>query len=150
MEFKNKHIKNIFSKVIEDQQLMLIELVLRGNARNRIIEVFVDGDDPVTTVECSRLSKALNNVIEEENLFEGNFRLDVSSPGVDKPLKFLRQYKKHINRTLEIIFDENAEKKKIEGKLIKIDGNLLTFLSGKKEIQLNFDQIIKAKVLISF
>ncbi len=150
MELKNKHIKEIFRPVIENQHFMLIDLIIRGNTQNRIIEVFIDGDNPITTDDCAVVSKKLNSVIENQNLFNGKYRLDVSSPGIDKPLKFLRQYKKHLNRNFEVKYELNSEKKKLEGKLINIENETLIFLSKNDEIRLNFDQIIKAKVLISF
>ena len=78
------------------------------------------------------------------------YRLDVSSPGTDKPLKFLSQFPKHINRKFEVSYTSNDETKKLSGKLIKVEGDTLVFLSNQNEISINFNNIKKAKVIVSF
>ncbi len=150
MERIKKNIKKKIIDLVEKNNFLLIDLIIRGNERNPVIEIYIDGDEPVTANDCSKLSRKITSFIEDEELLTGNYRLDVSSPGIDKPLKYLRQYPKHINRSFEIKYLENGEKKKFEGELINIDGENLTFLTNKGEIKLNFNQIQKAKVIIRF
>ena len=88
--------------------------------------------------------------MEANNLLESLARLDVSSPGTDKPLKFLAQYPKHINRKFDVSYISDDETKKLTGKLIKVEGDILVFLSNQNEISVNFNNIKKAKVLVSF
>jgi ribosome maturation factor RimP len=89
-------------------------------------------------------------VIEAEELITSSYRLDVSSPGTDRPLKYLIQYPKHINRKLEIEYKDGDESKKVVGKLIRIVAEDLFIEEKKNEFKINFESITKAKVLISF
>ncbi len=142
----------IFEKleeIVTSEGFLLIDLVIRGDDRLRIIEVFIDGENAVTTDDCMKISRIIEKTIDEENLFK-NYRLDVSSPGVDRPLKYLAQYNKHINRKFELSYKDEDKVKKIIGKLIRIEGNILYFEEINREIKINFKDIIKAKVLISF
>lgn len=130
--------------------LLVIDVNLRGNDRNRIIEIFVDGDKSVSAEDLALLSKNINNILEEKNLIESSYRLDVSTPGVDRPLKYLKQYHKHINRKFDLVYDENGNHQSINAKLESIEEDYLLFTKGKSLIKINFKDILSAKVQISF
>ena len=120
------------------------------------IKVFLDADDGITIEKCTAVNRALYKHIEESGLFpDGNFSLEVSSPGVEEPLKLHRQYKKNIGRKVEVL---NNDGSKLEGKLVTVTDRELTIESktGKSNKAITtittvlFDQIKHTKVLITF
>ncbi len=145
-----KNISKIAEKSASEFGLLLIEINLRGNDRNRIIEIFVDGEKNVSAENLAELSKLIYSEIEEKNLIKGSYRLDVSTPGVDRPLKFLKQYPKHINRKFEVKYQSGEEKLELNAKLGSVEGEDLLFSTGKTLVKINFKDIISAKVVISF
>ena len=84
------------------------------------IKVFVDADQGATIDQLSRINRALYNWIEENLFPNGDFSIEVSSPGLDEPLKFDRQYLKNIGRMVEIVLKNGL---KNEGKLISVSEN---------------------------
>ncbi len=75
------------------------------------IKAFLDGDKGISIEQCVKFNRQLYKAIEEKQLFaEGDFSLEVSSPGVSEPLKLKRQYTKNIGRTVEVIFNEGEAK----------------------------------------
>src|SRR5919107_5230355 len=97
-------------KGVEDVFLVEVKVIPGNN-----IKVFLDADNGITIDKCIRINRALYKQIEESDLFpNGDFSLEVSSPGVDEPLKLLRQYKKNIGRTIEVTMNDGNKK---EGKL---------------------------------
>ena len=69
------------------------------------VKVYIDGDQGISIEKCVRYNRALYKQLEEGGLFpNGDFSLEVSSPGLDEPLKLHRQYKKNIGRLVEIVF----------------------------------------------
>ena len=143
----------IYSKIEEivtAQGFVLIDLSIRGDNHLRIVEVFIDSEKGINTDDCENVSRALNEAIQAEELISSNYRLDVSSPGVDRPLKFLIQYVKHINRKFEVEFKDGEEIKKFVGKLSRLEGSKLYFAVQNSESAIDFQNIVKAKVLISF
>lgn len=128
----------------------VIDINFRGDSRKRIIEVFVDAEKNVSADDLAEMSRELNEIIESENLIKESYRLEVSSPGVDRPLKFLKQYPKHLNRNFEVVYKAADSETKFTGKLISAERDELTFQSKDKSILIKFNQIITAKVLISF
>lgn len=129
----------------------MIDLVLRGEKRNRVIEVFIDSEANVSADDCAGISREIDKKLEEQNLFESGYRLEVSSPGVNRPLKYLKQFPKHINRKFDVSYRDSVNVKKFSGTLKKVEGNYLVFVkSNREELEIDFSDIIKAKVIISF
>ena len=99
------------------------------------IKIFLDGDQGITIEKCVRINRALYKKIEELNIFPlGDFSLEVSSPGLDEPLKLNRQYRKNIGRSVEILLQDGTRK---EGKLAEVteDGIILEEPVGKKPVK---------------
>jgi ribosome maturation factor RimP len=119
------------------------------------VTVLLDGDNGVTIDDCTKVNKALYKFIEETNLFGGDFSLEISSAGVDKPLKLLRQYKKNIGRKVGVALIDGGI---IEGKLTDVTTENITIeeKTGKgnktimKTTTILFNQIKDTTVLITF
>jgi ribosome maturation factor RimP len=103
---------------------------------NNNIKVFVDGDDGIKIERCVSFNRRLYKLIEEAELYpEGDFSLEVSSPGIEEPLKLHRQYLKNIGRTLEVHLLDGMIK---EGLLEAVTENDITIIytegKGKKAV----------------
>ena len=115
----------------------------------------MDGDNGVTIDDCVKLSRAVGNYLEEEEVMDTKYTLEVSSPGIDIPLSSLRQYRKNIGRRLKISL---AEGKDVKGILKEVDENELLLdkevKKGKKityePVKLAFSEINKTIVQVSF
>lgn len=143
-------LNQLFEEVINSLGYLLIDIVVRGDNHLRIFELYIDNEKGITTDDCVLVSRAINEKIEEEKIIDSNYRLDVSSPGIDRPLKFLVQYQKHLNRKFEVQYKVDDQVKKLRGKLLRIEADNLFFSEKNDEVKINFNNIIKAKVLISF
>lgn len=138
--------------LIGDSSLFLVDLKIKPTNN---IKIFLDGDNGVTIESVSKINRSLYKQLEESELFpEGDFSLEVSSAGIDEPLKFLRQYKKNVGRKVEITLLE--EGKILEGVLKEANEQEVTIEEtvGKKkekvETVIPFDHIKKTVVQISF
>ncbi len=150
MKLNKQKILQYTEKIVSESNFFLIDIEYRGDNRNAIIKIIIDNADGITADNCKLVSKRLGVIFEEEELVAGKYRLDVSSPGVDRPLKFIEQYPKHLNRKFKIEFLNDNEIEMLEAKLVKIENNKLIFYEKKNEIEINFNSIKSAKVLISF
>ena len=79
-----------------------IDLVLRGDHRQPVVEVFVDAEGPVTAELCSEISRRIAAGIEAGGFLPETYRLEVSSPGIDRPLQHPWQFRKHCGRKLHV------------------------------------------------
>ncbi|KAF0139619.1 MAG: hypothetical protein FD122_3097 [Stygiobacter sp.] len=144
------HLAQKFEEIVSSLGYLLIELNIRGDHHLKVLELYIDNEKGITTDDCVIVSRAVNEAIEAEKLLEENFRLDVSSPGTERPLKFLVQYQKHISRKFEVLYNDANEEKKLTAKLLRIEGENLFFAEKGGEIKIEFKNITQAKVLISF
>ncbi len=151
MNLDETNITQKIAEIVERKGFFPIEIIVRGIPSKRVIEVFIDGTKDISAEDCADVSREINSELENMSAASNDYRLDVSSPGVDKPLKFLKQYHKHINRNFEVLYKLNDDAKKLSGKLLRIENEDLIFLTkDSSEIKINFNSIKKAKVIVSF
>ena len=82
------------------------------------IKVYIDGDKGISIEKCVYFNRAIYKKIADAGLFPaGDFSLEVSSPGIDKPLKLKRQYEKNVGRNVEVTFHDGSGK---TGKLVEV------------------------------
>lgn len=153
IEQKKERILRFAEDLIRDEAgYFLVEAKLKpGNS----IQVLLDADQGVSLNRCVALNRALYKQIEEAGLFPpGEFALEVSSPGLDEPLKLTRQYQKNIGRDVEVILKDG---RKVNGKLLAAGEEIVveeTKGKGKKQeiVQHTFitDQIKSTKIQIVF
>jgi ribosome maturation factor RimP len=136
-----------------DTDMFLVEVRVKPTHN---IKVFLDADSGVNIARCATVNRALYKKIEEAGWFpEGDFSLEVSSAGLDEPLKMWRQYKKNIGRTAEVTMNDGS---KFSGLLQEVteDGIVLEETIGKnkkKEViahSLLFDNIKQTKIQVVF
>lgn len=140
-------IRELLAPILEVQNLFLVDLVIKGNEGNQKLIVLVDGDDGLTIDQCGSVSRELGLRIEEEELVDSKYTLEVSSPGLDFPLKLERQYTKNIGRelTVDLIGGE-----KVEGVLTSTSSESIKIMEKTKERDIPFENIKQSKVKISF
>lgn len=153
-EAQIKSLEQLIAQVIDSAAgNFLVELkLLPGNN----IKVFVDGDNGVPIDKLVQYNRVLYKKIEEIGWFPGgDFALEVSSPGLDEPLKMQRQYLKNIGRSVEVITKEGVKK---EGKLVSVNENEIAVeeekgKGKKKEVVLHTipaTEIKSTKIQIKF
>lgn len=101
----------------EDPDYFIVEVSVKPTNN---IKVFVDADHGATIARLTKLNKALYKWIEESLFPNGDFSIEVSSPGLEEPLKLHRQYVKNIGRSVEVLLHNGVKK---EGKLMSVSDN---------------------------
>jgi len=141
--------------------LFLVDVNIAGNPKaHPKVTVLIDGDHGVDIDTCALISRRVGNQIEERNLLESAYVLEVSSPGLDMPLQSKRQYTKNIGRKIKVILKDGNTK---TGKLILVTDESLLLEEknpGKKKnasqeapgepIRIAFQDISKTNILVSF
>lgn len=102
-------IEALITPLLEGTDMFVVAVKMKPTNN---LKVFLDADAGLSIGKISQINKKLYVLIEESQLFpDGDFSLEVSSPGVDEPLTSIRQYKKNIGRTVAIVFNEEAPEK---------------------------------------
>lgn len=118
------------------------------------IKVYLDADEGLSISKSAAINRKLYAVIEAEALFpDGDFSLEVSSPGIDEPLKNLRQYKKNIGRKVLVSLNDGAEKLGILKEVNEEQLSIEMKVPKKKDVMMvaiPFSDIEKTIVQVSF
>jgi ribosome maturation factor RimP len=110
--------------------------------------VYLDADAGLSTGACAAISRELSEVLDKEALIPGAYHLVVSSPGIDRPLKFPRQYAKHVGRKLRVTYNSAGGQLSVEGTLSAVSEEAVTVgVKEKEPVGIRFDEIVEAKVL---
>ena len=98
---------------------------------NSKLDVFIDTDEGVKFWQCQKLSRAIEAYLDESLALGEKYTIEVSSPGIGRPLKFKRQYPRNIGRKVEIL---TKDKTKIKGKLTEVkEDEVIVESNGQKK-----------------
>lgn len=145
---KNK-VEKLLAERFEKDDLKDCFLVdIKESKDSRKIEVFVESDKRIKFEQCGIISRYLESYLDDDTSIPENYILEVSSPGLDRPLKNLRQYSLNLGRKVDLT---NASNQKFTGviKGVKEDEITIEMKSGKTQSFL-FEKIKNAKIKISF
>ena len=140
-------------KIADRDDLFIVDVKMQSNGK---LEVLVDGDNGISIQDCAAISRYVGFRLEEENTIPHAYRLEVSSPGIDRPLNTVRQYRKNIGRTIEVLQEDGITK---TGVLADVAEDSITIMEaikekGKKTVEhqrtISLGNITTIKVLISF
>jgi len=152
---QDNHIQAI-EKLVEpllQEDIFLVSIKIKPTNN---IKIYLDADNGLGIEKCIRINRALYKTMEETGMYpNGDFSLEVSSPGIDEPLKLLRQYKKNMDRNVEVITQDEVKK---EGRLTGVSNEKIeieyTEGKGKKAItkkdEIYFTDIKQTRVQIKF
>ena len=118
-----RHIVDEVHEICQSRAVHVLEITVRGSSHRRVIEIFVDSEDGVDFEICRKLSAEIGELIDGKSVFPAAYRLDVSSPGIDRPLRHVWQYRKNIGRLLDVSLREGGSAK---GRLIDVSDSALT------------------------
>lgn len=143
-------IKTLAEQSVQGRSVYLLDVEIKGGVGHPILWIYIDAIEGQATIEdCAAISRELRSLIEAHELFpEGEFTLNVSTPGLSRPLSDLRQYHNNILRKAKIKYKTDQEHTQtMEGTLKQVDeaGIVLETKTGDKSLR--FADIIETKII---
>lgn len=148
-------IKDLAQSHLKDQGHFVVDVILSKHKPYKVT-VILDGDQGITIDDCSLLSRALSEDLDNVDLIKDNYTLEVGTPGLDQPLRLKRQYAKNVGRQLKV---HRKDKTIVQGLLKETDNDKIVLetelnVKGKKkeftQTEIPFSEIEKAIVMVSF
>lgn len=141
-------VRELITPLFDEQYLHLVDVELRGHQNNRVLTIYADTEQGITLDEITYLTRQISELLDVHDVIPGSFRLEVSSPGVSRPLKFHWQFRKNIGRFLKIKYMENEKKQKVSGQLEAVTEDSLVLKVGQKQVTVPLTAIQEARVEI--
>ena len=128
----------------------IVDIELAGNARRTVVKIFLDKTGGVTLEDCSRFSRALSAVLDVEDPIRTRYVLEVSSPGLDRPLKTKKDFHRSIGKLARIVTREKIDGESfLIGRIQAVNEHTVAVLvDGSREVSIPFEQISKARLEI--
>lgn len=143
-------ISELAESVLNSTDFFLVDVDIKGTNPPEIW-IYVDGEERgINMDECANLSNELSFLMDAHELYNGAYLLNVSSPGLSKPLVDRRQYPKNKGRKVKVKYKNNNQYNKLEGTLKDYTEQKIIIGQNEGElVELPFDQIVETKIIPS-
>lgn len=146
-----QRIEEIAQTICEEMSLELVELDLFQSGKKQVLRVYLWKEGGIQVGHCSKFSRELEATLDLDDLIEDAYNLEVSSPGVDRPLKSTRDFQRNIGRFIKCTLVEPIDGSQvIVGELLVAGDETLQIKIDQEEISLAREGLLNAKVEIQF
>jgi ribosome maturation factor RimP len=149
-EVENK-VKQFAKPIVKDLGYELVDVEYEEKENGMNLTLFIDSKDGINLKDCELVSNKLNQPLDELNpTNDESYNFNVSSVGLDRPLKTVDDFLRNINTELEITYNSAKGEKTIKGVLKNVEGNKLKINQKGKPTTLEIEQVVKALPVIEF
>lgn len=146
-------IRGFLESLLKSMELELFDVQFRREGHGWVLRVFIDSEEGVTLEHCSSVSRELGRYLDVEDLIDNAYHLEVSSPGLERPLRSLNDFTRYLGKKARVKVHEAIDGEKIfEGIIEEVaddaEGQINLKLNDGRSIQFTFEKINKARLAI--
>ena len=145
-------VRALVTPVLDEHDVELVEVEVRGAHGSRVVAIVGDTDDGLDLDLIAQLSRTIGDLLDEGDLISGKYTLEVSSPGVDRPLRSARSFRRNVGREVRVVRNRAAidrgEKGELTGTLDAVDDDGLHLTVGKDTVVVPHDDVDHGKVVL--
>lgn len=144
--------EELISPILEKENFELVDIEFKKEGPHRFLRVYIDKPEGITLDDCQKVSEELSEKLDEVDPIEDNYFLEVSSPGLDRPLKKDSDFEKFKGENVEVrLFEPINNKKIIEGELIGLQNNIVKLnITNVGLVEIPREKIAMTKLAIKF
>jgi ribosome maturation factor RimP len=140
-------VRALTEEVIAGTGYFLVDVVVRGHKGTRVVEVYVDSAEDFGHDDLAVVSKEVGFLLDVEDVVDGSYKLEVSSPGIKRPLKMPQQYQKNVGRPLRVRYQSDGSEEIVVGDLMSADDDEIELeLSSGDRLRLPYHAINQARI----
>jgi len=142
-------IEQLIKPTIEDMGYILWGCEYLAQGKHSLLRIYIDKDDGIGIEDCQRVSHQVSALLDVDDPISGNYSLEVSSPGIPRPLFNSGQYLRYIGQDVQIkLFKPVAGKRKFAGTIVAADENVLVLAISNEQQEFIFSNIVKANLTV--
>jgi len=145
-------VRALAAPVIADRGVELVEIEVRGAHGSRVVRIVGDAEDGLDLDLIADLSREVGDLLDEDDLVGGRYTLEVSSPGVDRPLRTPINFRRNVGRDVRVVRNREAidrgEKGELTGTLDAVDDHALRLTVGKDTVTVPHADVDHGKVVL--
>lgn len=145
------NIKELLEPILFEKRLELFDIEFKSQGQKGVLRVFIDKDEGVTIDDCTVISRELGTLLEVHDVIPGSYTLEISSPGLTRPLKKPSDYIRFKGKTVKIKTIEDIEDKKVfKGKLLDFIDETVSLETNGTNYLIPYNKIEKANLELDF
>jgi ribosome maturation factor RimP len=123
-----------------------VELLQQG--KYSLLRIYIDREEGVTIEDCEKVSRQVSALMDVEDPIAGEYTLEVSSPGMDRPLFWIEHYSQYVGSEVDLKLRRPLDgRRKFKGQITKVSGDIVGLLVEGSEYNLEFSDIEKASIV---
>jgi len=136
---------------IESLGYELVELDVPAPGGVGVLRIYIDRDEGIGLDDCERVSHRVSGVLDVEDPIPGQYVLEVSSPGLDRPLRIEEHFRRQVGRVVKIVLEPGRPgRRRYKGKIVAVDGGLLEIEVDGEGVTLPLSDIESARLVPEF
>ncbi|MDZ7289098.1 MAG: ribosome maturation factor RimP [candidate division KSB1 bacterium] len=140
----------LIAPVLQNFNADFVALELKGSKSNMVVRVVVDQDGGITLPTCAAISRALSDEFDAADIIPGRYRLEVSSPGVDWPLKTRRDFQRHLGRQVNLRYCAGPARLSVEGTIASVSDTEVVIASEEGSVVVPLSNIEVGKIKLQW
>jgi ribosome maturation factor RimP len=143
-----EHLVNLIEPIVEGLGYECVGIEYQPHPRHGLLRIYIDSENGILVDDCSKVSHQVSGVLDVEDPIQGNYQLEISSPGADRPFFKLKQFEQFTgNKVLVNLFKAIEGRKKITGLIEKVEDDVITLQENGQIFKIPFDVISKARLV---
>lgn len=149
MSSKDDEIRNLLAPAVSALGLELLGLEWVGGRANSLLRLYIDAAERAVTVDdCEAVSREVEGLLDVHDPIPGHYTLEVSSPGIDRPLFSAEQFGRHKGEDVKLLTKLPRDgRRRYSGRIANVEGERITLATDAGEIAFDFDEIEKANIV---
>lgn len=145
------HLWELFEPVVTGMGYELIEIEHFPSLKHGVLRLYIDKEGGVTIDDCSDVSQQISALIDVEDPVKGQFNLEISSPGMDRPLRRLKDFQRFTGSKVKLKTGVPLDgQRNFTGRLLSADDNYVVIETDTEEISIPMDALDKARIVPEF
>lgn len=141
-------VEKLVIPILAQDHYDLVEIKLSRFRKNYRLQIFVDSDSGVTLDACAHLSDVIGMALDLNDLFDSRYILEISSPGLDRPVHTEKEFRRKIGRDLEIEMVEDGRIRTVRGNLVGVDSRALCLENNKGAMEIELAAVRQGREIV--
>jgi ribosome maturation factor RimP len=146
------HVQELADRVASGHGVEVLELALRGQGRGRVLSVVLDAEEPVEADVVEQVSKDLSRALDQADPVAGRYTLEVSTPGLGRPLQTARDFRRQRGHEVSIVRDatgdDDDDATAVQGVVLAADDQAVTLDVDGSEVTVPLSDVVRGKVVL--
>lgn len=148
----SQEVTDLVAPILEDMGYELVDVAYVTKSGRWVLQLFIDKEGGVTVDDCAAVSREIGDLIDVRDMIPHEYVLEVSSPGLDRPLRKPKDFRRAIGRKVKIRTTRPREdRRNFTGRLERVEEDVITLLvDGAEEQSFSLEELEKANLVYEF